>query len=145
MITLAEAARNVGREVVYRNIGVIDEGVITGVSEIAGLVYVRYSGDEWAKATHPSQLEFTNGGGADGLSGVVQSTAGGPATSAPSPATGGRVTSEVATLPPVPQRKRGETDGYQEARLGLVTSHQEGKQVLGTCSPGTSGSPEVSL
>lgn len=61
MITLAEAARNVGREVVYRNIGVIDEGVITGVSEVAGLVYVRYSADEWAKATHPSQLEFADG------------------------------------------------------------------------------------
>lgn len=157
MITLAEAARNVGREVVYRNANVTEEGTITGVSEIAGLVYVRYSGDEWAKATHPSQLEFpeTDDEAATppvspasapaptgGETTAVSATAtAGPASS--SSATGGRVTSEVATLPPVPQRKRGETDGYQEARLGLVTSHQEGQQVLGTCSPGATGSPEV--
>lgn len=64
--------------------------------------------------------------------------AAGPASS--SSATEGRVTSEVATLPSVPQRKRGETD---EARLGLVAQgNKGGQQVLGTCSPSATGSPE---
>lgn len=60
MITLTDAARNVGEAVVYRPPGdnwvVAERGVITGVS--GGWVFVRYGTDAHSKATHSRDLHF---------------------------------------------------------------------------------------
>ena len=58
MVSLTEAAENVGREVLYRpHEDATERGAIVSVSE-AGWVFVRYGSDAHAKATYPSQLEF---------------------------------------------------------------------------------------
>jgi hypothetical protein len=55
-MTLDEAARNIGRGVVYRSgTDRAEDGTITGVS---GLVFVLYAGDTTPKATYPQDLEF---------------------------------------------------------------------------------------
>lgn len=61
MITREEAARNIGREVVYTPYrGKVEEGVITGVST-ADWIMVRFVGDTIAKATAPNALDFIGG------------------------------------------------------------------------------------
>lgn len=138
MITIGEAARNVGREVVYTPYaGAPEEGVITGVSEHSQFVYVRYSDDEWAKATYPSQLEFAEPETDGGAAAPPAERSG-----APTPAAAESATSTAALPSPRPQQGGSEVSS-DAAHVGLVTSYQDGQQVLGTCSPGATGSPEV--
>jgi hypothetical protein len=54
-MTLAEARDRIGYGVVYHpEHGPAEDGVIVGVSEV--YVFVRYRGDEHAKATRPEDL-----------------------------------------------------------------------------------------
>lgn len=60
MITTDEARRRIGAAVVYRppEVGADDEyGVIVGVAS-NGMIYVRYRGDEFTKATNPENLRL---------------------------------------------------------------------------------------
>lgn len=60
MITLKEAARNIGRRVVYTPYrGATEEGVITSAGD--RWVFVRFAGDTIAKATAPGALDFYGG------------------------------------------------------------------------------------
>lgn len=61
-MTLEEARRNIGAGVVYRpNPSVpVEDGEIVSVND--AYVFVRYTGDRSAKATHPSMLELLYGG-----------------------------------------------------------------------------------
>lgn len=53
-MTLDEAREHVGHGVVYRSgTGLAEDGVITGVGAV---VFVRYKGDQNAKATYPGDL-----------------------------------------------------------------------------------------
>lgn len=55
-MTLDEARELIGHGVVYRpHNGAAEDGVITDVQ--GQYVFVRYRGDEWAKATSPGDLE----------------------------------------------------------------------------------------
>lgn len=57
-MTFVQAKGGIDRRVVYRpRRNVAEEGVITGVSG-AGWAFVRYDGDDHAKATDPAMLEF---------------------------------------------------------------------------------------
>jgi len=54
-VTLAEAAENIGKLVVYTAPhGAREDGVITSVGD--AYVFVRYSGDSHSKATMPQDL-----------------------------------------------------------------------------------------
>lgn len=56
MIELIDAARSIDCEVEYRpREGKAERGVITGISP-AGWIFVRYTSDWHAKATHPGDL-----------------------------------------------------------------------------------------
>lgn len=62
MITREEAARNIGREVVYTPYrGKVEEGVITGVSGGGTWIMVRFGADVHSKATAPGALDFIGG------------------------------------------------------------------------------------
>jgi hypothetical protein len=57
VITLEAARADIGRGVVYHPTPTsVEQGVITGVS--AAYVFVRYDGDQHAKATAPDQLDW---------------------------------------------------------------------------------------
>ena len=51
--------RDVGRGVIYRDLGIAERGVITGLNiDRPGFVYVRYGVGHTSAATHISRLEW---------------------------------------------------------------------------------------
>lgn len=62
MITVEQAAGNIGARVVYTPYrGKVEEGVITDVSPRGTWIWVRYGTDMQSKATAPRALDFVGG------------------------------------------------------------------------------------
>lgn len=61
-MTLDQARKSIGRQVVYRQrySAAVEQGEITSVNST--FVFVRYDGDQHAKATAASELELSVGG-----------------------------------------------------------------------------------